>query len=485
MVFSSSLFLFLFLPITILLYYNPFCSSRVFRNSILLIVSLAFYAWGEPLFVFLMLISIFLNWIIGILMTAPPPPHSLHISPKKTIRFYLSPKTLLILSLIFNIGLLFVFKYLSFLSDNLHTWFPSLPFPKIEIALPIGISFFTFQIMSYIFDVYYKKVPVQKNLFDLALYISMFPQLIAGPIVRYETVAYEIGHRKETAENITEGSKRFVFGLAKKCLLANYMAVIADNIFLFPPDQISIATAWLGIIAYTLQIYFDFSGYSDMAIGLGLIFGFHFNENFNYPYAAKSITDFWRRWHISLSSWFRDYVYIPLGGNRCSKTRWIFNLFTVWALTGIWHGAAWTFWIWGIYYFFLLLIEKETKISTKTGIFGHFYALFFVMIGWVFFRSPSLSFAWEYIKSLFSGNFYDSVFIYYLQNGGWFLVVALIFAFPIVPFVKRKWFSFPFKESVKTKISEYVTYTAVFVLFAVSVLSCIKASYNPFIYFNF
>lgn len=318
MVFSSTVFLFLFLPLILIIYYNPIVKNRKFRNIFLLLVSLGFYAWGEPVFVFVMMLSIIINWFLAL---------KIDKNEKK--------KRYVILAILYNVGLLFVFKYLSFFANNMGLLF-KVDKITLNIALPIGISFFTFQMLSYVLDVYFNKAKVQKNLLYVGLYVSLFPQLIAGPIVRYETIANEIETRQENTKDFCDGIYRFVYGLGKKVLISNYVGLVVDNIFVsMNITPISTATAWLGAIAYTLQIYFDFSGYSDMAIGLGKMFGFHFNENFNYPYMAKSITDFWRRWHISLSTWFRDYVYIPLGGNRVSNKRHIFNLFIVWLLTGM------------------------------------------------------------------------------------------------------------------------------------------------------
>ncbi|MDR2137258.1 MAG: MBOAT family protein, partial [Synergistaceae bacterium] len=348
MVFSSTVFLFLFLPGLLAVYYNPFFlfsksphKGRTFRNTILLLASLCFYAWGEPLFVFAMMASILVNWGFGLLLARGK-----------------SKKGVLTAAVIYNVGLLFVFKYLSFTLRNVDYVFRT--GVTVDIALPIGISFFTFQLMSYVFDVSRTPELARRNPLDVALYVSLFPQLIAGPIVRFETIAGEIRGRVETSRDFTEGMTRFVFGLGKKLLIANYVGFLADEIFA-SSLPLSAATAWIGAIAYTLQIYFDFSGYSDMAIGLGWMFGFHFEENFDYPYISKSITEFWRRWHISLSTWFRDYLYIPLGGNRGSKSRTIFNLFIVWLLTGMWHGANWTFIVWGLYYFVLLLAERAGR----------------------------------------------------------------------------------------------------------------------------
>ena len=483
MVFSSTIFLFLFLPLVLILYYNPFWKNRELKNTILLITSLGFYAWGEPLFALVMLFSIFLNWFLVLRMEKSG-------SKKKR-------KILLGAAVVFDIGLIFIFKYLSFTLSNAAAVFGTKA-PAVNIALPIGISFFTFQIMSYVFDVYYEKTPVQKNFFHLALYVSMFPQLIAGPIVRYETVAEEIENRKESSKDFTDGMVRFVFGLAKKVLIANYVALIADNVFALVGKELSVATSWLGIIAYTLQIYFDFSAYSDMAIGMGKMFGFHFLENFNYPYVAKSITDFWRRWHMSLSTWFRDYVYIPLGGNRVKQSRWVLNLFVVWFLTGLWHGANWTFIVWGLYYFVLLLVEKLTGFTRKLGVFSHVYTLLMVLIGWVFFRSESLAMAWQYLKTMFGVGAYafsDEIFQHYFSHGVWVLLAALIFSLPILPALKRKFLpheeqgaalaGVPAKAWMPVWAAELCRSAATCILFVLSLLVCIQSTYNPFIYFNF
>lgn len=465
MVFSSTVFLFLFLPLIILLYYNPIIKSRRFRNIIIFSGSIVFYSWGEHKFVFVMLFSIFVNWILGIIIDGCE-------SKLRKIWF--------IAALIFDIGILFVFKYAGFTVKNINYILDN-KLPDVNIALPIGISFFTFQILSYIIDLYKKKVDVQRSFLNLGVYISMFPQLIAGPIVRYDTIAKEIDGRKENITDFTEGFCRFVYGLGKKVLIANYMAVVADNIFAFS-GSIAFITAWIGIIAYTLQIYFDFSGYSDMAVGLGRIFGFHFNENFNYPYIAKSVTEFWRRWHISLSSWFRDYIYIPLGGNRCSRIKWVRNLFIVWLLTGIWHGANWTFIVWGLIYFVMLLFEKLTKFPGKLNVVSHIYTVLIVIIAWVFFRSPSLRDAIDYIGVMFginSGGLTDRLGIDMLQSCRIILPIAIILTTPIY----KKLLEFISRKSQFAKI--VAENLALMFIFVLSVLACVKSSYNPFIYFNF
>lgn len=468
MVFSSTVFLFLFLPLTLIGYYNPVFKGRRFKNIFLLLASLLFYAWGEPVFVLVMIASIIVNWFIALKIDK-------HTENKKK-RIYL------ILSIVYNVGLLFVFKYLSFLLNNIGMILKKDNI-TLDIALPIGISFFTFQMLSYVLDVYFKKAKTQTNVLNVALYVSLFPQLIAGPIVRYETVVNEIETRKETFEDFCEGSYRFVYGIGKKVLISNYVGLIVDNIYVnMETASLSVATAWIGAIAYTLQIYFDFSGYSDMAIGLGKMFGFHFNENFNYPYIANSITDFWRRWHISLSTWFRDYVYIPLGGNRVSAKRHIFNLFLVWILTGIWHGASWTFIIWGVFYFLLLMLEKNTKIIEKLGIFSHIYTLFFVIIGWVIFRANDVNILKKYLGYMFNigydGIIIDATSIAYINNIGVSILIGIIGSVPIGRLLKNN-------IKISNSIIEVLEMFWVIFIFIMSLLVCIRATYNPFIYFNF
>lgn len=462
MVFSSTIFLFLFLPFVLLIYYNPILKNRKFKNIFLMCASIGFYAWGEPIFVFVMIFSIVLNWFLALQIAGTG----------GKIK-----KILLVTAVVYNVGLLFIFKYLSFAVKNVSLLFGREDW-KLTIALPIGISFFTFQILSYVLDVYNGKVKVQKNLLKVALYVSLFPQLIAGPIVRYSVIEGEIDHRKESREGVEKGLFRFVYGLAKKVLMANYMAVIADNVFAM--GSRTVVMAWLGAIAYTVQIYFDFSGYSDMAIGLGEIFGFHFEENFNYPYIASSVTEFWQRWHISLSRWFRDYVYIPLGGNRVSRNRWIFNLFIVWALTGIWHGANWTFIAWGLLYFVFRLIETYIPIIKKMGVFSHIYTMFVVIAAWVIFRSESILQAVRYIGQMFgigSSRIVDSVAMDYMKSSWLFFGLGVVFSTPA--------YRFSLKKIKNTEVRQSCECAVILFLFALSVLACIKSTYNPFIYFNF
>ena len=451
MVFSSGVFLFVFLPVLLVIYYA--LKGRTARNYILLAASLLFYAWGEPVFIFIMLAAILANYYLVLIMSSN--------SHKK---FWL------ICAISLDILLLGVFKYASFITANIAdlTGYNSI---RVNIALPIGISFFTFQMMSYVFDVYYEKSRPQKNPLYVALYIAFFPQLIAGPIVRYNQIESEIMNRHENFDDFSEGVRRFIYGLGKKILLANFLAVIADNIFGYINNP-SVMMSWLGAVAYTLQIYFDFSGYSDMAIGLGLMFGFHFSENFNYPYISGSITEFWHRWHISLSSWFRDYVYIPLGGSRVNKSRHILNIFTVWLLTGIWHGANWTFILWGLIYFAVLILEKETPIIKRLKIFSHVYTLLIVILAWVIFRSESISSGLNYIASMFGlngNNFCDSGFIVYIKGSWVVLLAALVGIFPFVNKFRRTW-----PESIWLVL-----------VLIISICEIVSSSYNPFIYFNF
>lgn len=463
MLFSSSVFLFLFLPIVLILYFNPIVKNRIYRNIILLVASLFFYAWGEPVFVLLMVASIVVNWLIGLAMAG---------SGRK--------KTWLVLSVVWNLSLMFVFKYLTFVLSNVELLLHR-NIADIEISLPLGISFFTFQILSYIFDLYYGNTKVQKNCYKFALYVSMFPQLVAGPIVRYEQIAYEIDHRQENMEDFSLGMTRFVYGLGKKVLLSNYMGTIADNMFyLSGNSNLSAASAWMGGIAYTLQIYYDFSGYSDMAIGLGRMFGFHFLENFNYPYVSKSITEFWRRWHMSLSSWFRDYVYIPLGGSREGVWKTYRNTFIVWLLTGIWHGANWTFIVWGLGYFVLLCVERLGGWTKGVRYVGHIYTMAAVILLWVVFRADSLSLAGRYIAQMFGagGSFWDNTAAECLSGSYVMLTLAVVFSCPVIRWVADK---LKLQEQSRKNIAAI----AAVPLFLLCIAKCMSSSYNPFIYFNF
>ena len=468
MVFSTTTFLLLFFPVVLAVYYLPFVKKRrKLSNFILTVSSIFFYAWGEPVFVLVMLGSILLNWAFGLIVKK-----YLDIDNKKA-------KAAVGISAAFNIAILFVFKYLTFTIENINSWFHK-DFDTLNIALPIGISFFTFQAMSYVIDVYRKKGEAQKNPMNVALYISFFPQLIAGPIVRYETVADEINNRVETVDDFCEGVYRFILGLAKKVLLANNFAIAADAAF--EQKELSVSFAWLGIIAYTLQIYFDFSGYSEMAIGLGRMFGFHFLENFDYPYSASSVTEFWRRWHMSLGTWFRDYVYFPLGGSRVkSKARLVFNLLVVWTLTGIWHCANWTFLCWGLLYFVLLTFEKLTGLGKKKHAIGHIYTMLFVILGWVLFRADNLSGAFKYMGAMFgigASSLYDSETLMYLSSYKVYFIFGILACFPILKKIKGK-------IKIKPQIYNAVSAVCLMALFIISLSFMIKGSYNPFIYFNF
>lgn len=472
LLFSSISFLYYFLPAVVFIYHILLGKSRVAQNVFLLLVSLFFYAWGEPKFVLVMCGSILLNWYFGLLIS-------------KNTHIISFSKRIVLLSVLCNLGILFVFKYLTFTGKIINSLIPAdLSIP--QIALPIGISFFTFQAMSYVIDVYRQKGEVQTNLLYVGLYIAFFPQLIAGPIVRYETIADEIKHRKETVDDFFDGFARFVMGLGKKVLLSNNLGFLADQAFqtVEQGNTISVLFSWLGAVAYAMQIFFDFSGYSDMAIGLGRMFGFHFLENFNYPYISRSISEFWRRWHISLGSWFRDYLYIPLGGNRVSKSRNILNLFVVWFMTGLWHGANWTFIAWGLMYFVLLSFEKVTGFHNKHGIissiFQRCYTLFFVLLGWVLFRSNSITLALVYMKSMFGLNanaFSDGLFIGWFKQNLILLSIGTILCTPAFKMLSRK-----IKNS---ETMDYLKVIGLFLLFVFCVANLLGSAYNPFIYFNF
>ena len=468
MVFSSIIFLFTFLPITLILYY---LSPKKAKNAILLLISLVFYAWGEPIYVFLMMFTTVFDFFIGILIN-------------KYRRNKIKAKRIFIIAVIVNLGILGFFKYYGFLIENLNSLF-SINIGYEQLPLPIGISFYTFQTLSYVIDVYLEKVPVQKNLISFGLYVTMFPQLVAGPIVRYIDIDYQLKHRTHSVNKFGEGVERFIQGLSKKVLLANNIGMIFTSIQQYDVNQISVLTAWLAIAAYTLQLYFDFSGYSDMAIGLGKMFGFDFIENFNYPYVAKSVTEFWRRWHISLSSWFREYVYIPLGGNRCSTMAQLRNLFVVWALTGLWHGADWNFILWGLYYGLILVIEKfllKNILEAMPNLIKHIYTMVLVMVGWTFFGIDSIQKSLEYLKVMFllNGNpIIDSTFLYYLFTNLILLIILILCSTPIVNKV--------FKKIIQNgKMKGVVFATSVqFILLFVSIAYLVNETYNPFLYFRF
>lgn len=469
MIFSSSVFLFVFLPLVLIIYYALY-SHRLVQNIFLFLASLLFYAWGEPWFVLIMLLSILVNYVIGLNI-------DLHRNNK------VISKILLIITVLYNLSIIFIYKYLAFTVTNINILF-SLKFPIPNIVLPIGISFFTFQAISYVIDVYRGQGVVQKNPLNVGLYIALFPQLVAGPIVRYETIADQIDHRRENITDFSEGCIRFIIGLSKKVLLSNNFAIVADKAFNLPNDQLSTAFAWLGAISYSFQILFDFSGYSDMAIGLGKMFGFHFDENFNYPYISASISEFWRRWHISLGSWFRDYVYFPLGGSRVdTKLKLVRNLFIVWILTGLWHGANWTFIAWGFLYFVLITTEKLTRFERTSGlrILKHIYTLFFVCIGWVLFRSIDLPRAFSYLSTMFGagGIYTDSLARFYFLDNIIFIILAIICSTPLFSYLKKR------INYHELTISNILTPIFYILLLFVSITYIVKGAYNPFIYFNF
>ncbi|HPQ87123.1 MAG TPA: MBOAT family O-acyltransferase [Gammaproteobacteria bacterium] len=468
MVFSSITFLFYFLPLFLVLYF-----ITPFKNTVLLIASLLFYAWGEAGYVLLLLVSIGLNYLFGILIDK---------------NFNLTKKTVLVSGIVINLVLLGYYKYFNFLGENI-SFFKA----ESQVHLPLGISFFTFQAISYLFDVYRKEARVEKNIFNLALYISMFPQLIAGPIVRFKTVAEQIHTRFHTLDNISKGVRIFIIGLAQKALIANTVAVSADAIFALNQASLTTSTAWLGAFSYSLQIYFDFAGYSNMAIGLGLIMGFSFPQNFNYPYISKSITEFWRRWHMSLSSWFRDYLYIPLGGNRVSPFRTYINLMVVFLLCGLWHGAAWTFIIWGAYHGFFLILERlgfKKLLDTSWRLFSHTYTLFVVVIGWVIFRAEDFNHLVYFLKTMFGlgqGQTIEFVPSLYLTSSlSVTLIFATVFSMPIYHFLFRQmnmkeYLQIDIKVTI-LKIMFEMYYISIFLL---SLLNIASGSYNPFIYFRF
>ena len=467
MVFSSLEFLTLFLPLVILLY---FILPAKCRNGILLLFSLVFYAWGEPVYILIMLFSILVNYLFGLGICKAE-------NRQKT------KKVLLVISVIVNLMMLGVFKYSDFAVGNVNSIFQTeIALPGI--TLPIGISFFTFQAMSYVFDVYRKDAEAQKNILNFGLYISLFPQLIAGPIVRYSTVAEEINNRKVSPELAAKGIKRFLTGLAKKVLLANNIGFLWSQIS--ETQNVTAAAAWLGAIAFTFQIYFDFSGYSDMAIGLGYVFGFHFLENFDYPYISKSITEFWRRWHISLGTWFREYVYIPLGGNRRGTARQIRNILIVWLLTGLWHGASWNFVFWGLYYGVLLMLEKfvlNRFLEKLPSVIRRCYTLLIVVFGWVIFAFDNTASLFSYLGGMFGANGpADRTFVYDLTSNAVLLIILFVASTPVCKKIGEKFRSKSGKSAAVYAVFETVWYLLLFVL---SLAYLVDSTYNPFIYFRF
>ena len=471
MVFSSISFLFVFLPLLLAVYFLLPARLREGRNLVLLLFSLFFYGYGGPRFLLLMLLSIAVNYAGG-LLAAPG---------QRRRRLWTGLVTAV------NLGLLGWFKYAGFLGANLNRIWTGLPVP--EVALPIGISFFTFQGLSYVLDVYRGEAVAERNPLRVALYISLFPQLVAGPIVRYTTVADEIRNRRETLDAFTDGAVRFLFGLGKKMLLANQLGLLADQVYATRPEFLTTALAWLGAAAYTGQIYFDFSGYSDMAIGLGRMFGFHFLENFNYPYLSQSVTEFWRRWHISLSTWFRDYLYIPLGGNRCAHWKHIRNILVVWALTGLWHGAAWNFLCWGLYFGLLLLGEKYgwgRILERAPAALRHLYAMVLIVVSWVLFRAETLDYAVRFLQAMAGfaqGGLTDGRTTYYLLEFRWELLLAIPAAMPVKSWLQN-WLESKSGAAAQALLAWGPKLMALG-LFGLSFLRLVSSSFNPFIYFRF
>ena len=464
MVFSSLVFLLAFLPCCLLCYF--LMPSIRAKNAVLCLFSLIFYAWGEPVYILLMLSMIGLNYCLALAMKSSAPQGR--------------RKALLTAAVVIDLGAIAFFKYGDFVLSNLGMLFRH-QMPVIGLGLPIGISFFTFQIMSYVIDVYRGETPPQRSLLKLATYISLFPQLVAGPIVRYQTIAEELDDRHESLPQFAEGLHRFVIGLGKKAVFANGMAMLADTVF----DQKILpggVVLWLGAIAYMLQIYYDFSGYSDMAIGMGRMFGFHFLENFNYPYIADSVTDFWRRWHISLSTWFRDYVYIPLGGNRRGFRRTVLNMLAVWMLTGLWHGASWNFVLWGLYYFVFLFAEKligKERLQKLPGVLRHLLVLLIVLVGWIIFRLEDIGRIGAAMRGLFV----------FEAGGGAFLLEHHDALYPLYLILPACIGCMPAAGWLRRHLPENITFRASVVmdvlLFALCVALLLGAAYNPFIYFRF
>lgn len=468
MVFSSLIFLFLFLPVTVLIYY---VSPMRLRNAVLLAASLIFYAWGEPLYIFIMIFSTVFDYFNGLLIDK-------YRYRKPIVR------AVFIGSMAGSLGILGFFKYAGFVVDNFNQLF-HLHLQVADLPLPMGISFYTFQTMSYVVDVYLSKVPVQKNIISFGAYVTMFPQLVAGPIVKYGDIAGQLVSRKVTLDRFGEGAELFIKGLAKKVLLANNIGLLWTSVKATPIEELTVLSAWLGIIAFTLQIYFDFSGYSDMARGLGKMFGFNFVENFRHPYISKSVTEFWRRWHISLGTWFREYVYIPLGGNRAGLMKQLRNLLVVWFLTGLWHGASWNFIVWGLYFGFFVMIEKLLLLrwlERRSAFFGHVYTLLIVIIGWVLFEMDHLASAWRFIGVMFGFDghgFADRQALYDLSTNVVLLVVLAFCATPlpgkILSFMKERW-----------RIADMITVLVIYFLCMVlSTAYLVNETYNPFLYFRF
>lgn len=482
MVFSSISFLIYFLPIVMCLYY---LAPAGLKNPVLLVTSLFFYAWGEPVYVFLMIFSIVFNYCFGLLLDRFI----------KTEGQNIKTKCVVFLNVMVNLGILGFFKYITFLIENINLLLGT-NLSTIDLPLPVGISFYTFQAMSYILDLYRGKVQVQKNLIAFGTYVALFPQLIAGPIVRFESIQEQLLNRHVDVQMFASGVRRFTIGLGKKVILANNIGLLWENVIKINPAELPAGTAWLGAIAFTLQIYFDFSGYSDMAIGLGKMFGFHFLENFEYPYVSKSITEFWRRWHISLSSWFKEYVYIPLGGNRHGIKRQILNIFIVWSLTGLWHGASWNFVIWGIYFAVILVIEKLVlgialeKFQRKFGILGAIgasvYTMVLVAISWVIFAIEDLNSVKAYTASLIGlhNTGIANEYTWYLLSSNLVLLIICVIGTTRIP--ARTW-EHLYNNNLQDRplISLILENIGLLLLFIISFAYIVASTYNPFLYFRF
>ena len=468
MVFSSLIFIFIFLPLVLVSYY---ISPRRLRNTVILLASLLFYAWGEPTYIILIIISILINYLGALLIRV-------HIKNKDKSKF------IFITLLLIDISILFFFKYYGFAIECLGSII-GLDLKVKSISLPLGISFYTFQQISYIADIYMQKVKPERNLIDFATYITMFPQLIAGPIVKYDDIHKQLANRKESINKFGEGVQRFIIGLGKKVILANNIGLIWTQVKEVNLNDLSVVLAWIGIIAFTLQIYFDFSGYSDMAIGLAKMFGFDFLENFDYPYISKSITEFWRRWHMSLGGWFREYIYIPLGGNKKGTLIQVRNLFIVWFTTGLWHGASTNFVVWGLYFGLILFIEKiylKDLLKKIPSIFSHIYTLIIVMIGWVIFDMNTLTDSGHYIKIMFGfGNniFIDNLAKYILNNNFIILLIGLICSTKLIKIYMNK-----IKSTFRENDVFLITAINLLILI-ISTAYLVGASYNPFLYFRF
>lgn len=486
MVFSSTIFLFLFLPLVLCAY---FLAGHRVRNLVLLTASLFFYAWGENIYVLLMLASILINYVFGLLIDRA---RRRGRRGKKAVSWAIA----------LNLAFLGFFKYGNFLVDNLNrilSWLHIQPVTVAPIHLPIGISFFTFQAMSYVIDLYRDEVKVEKNPINIALYISLFPQLIAGPIVRYHDIASRIRQRVTTTTDLTIGIRRFIIGLGKKVLVANVLGRTADYLFTIPASQLPLGLAWIGALAYSLQIYYDFSGYSDMAIGLGRMFGFHFLENFNYPYISRSIREFWRRWHISLSTWFRDYLYIPLGGSRGSTARTYFNLITVFFLCGLWHGASWTFVVWGLFHGFFLILERTAvgnMLKKLPSVLRYGYAMLVVVIGWVLFRADNFAYALGYIQAMFTPGrepLYNSQIFLHINNEFILTMLAALIGMTPLPAAIMRKFSLGAAGSDESgscsllgrPVMAACQLAGLGAVYLYSVASIMGGAYNPFLYFRF